>query len=183
MHRTGLVAVLAFTAALSAQAQQSGSTTTQVGTPVQVTGQSDRGFLPGTRTTAQNTIEGTALDSSNAPLRRAAVRLRDARYGRIVASQQTDAMGQFAFRNVDPGTYIVELVDKDKVLAASPLLNVDSGDIATAILKLPFRIPPGGGFFGTTTASVAAIAAAAAAAGVIANEVTGIEASPTQVTP
>jgi hypothetical protein len=185
MHRNGLVAILAMTVVVSAGAQQR-PTTTQLGarTEVPATSPGAQGLLPGTRATVLNSIEGTALDASNTPLKYANVRLRDARYGRIVGTQRTTTEGTFAFRDLDPGTYIVELVgDRQSVLATSPIITVDNGDIATVILKLPFRIPPGGGFFGTTMASATAIAAAAAASGVLASRVTGSEASPTQVVP
>jgi hypothetical protein len=86
----------------------------------------------------------------------------------------TDKAGLFVFRAVEPGSYIVELVGADQtVLAASDLLNVDAGDAVSAVVKLPFRLPPFGGLLGHTVASAAAIAATAAAAGVLAAPVTG----------
>src|SRR5436190_9888713 len=62
--------------------------------------------LADTRVTAYTTIQGNALDSLNAALPNSPVRLRDARYGRIVSSQLTDNAGLFLFSSVDPGSYI-----------------------------------------------------------------------------
>jgi len=90
-----------------------------------------------------STIQGNALDSANVRMSNAKIRLRDARFGRIVDKQTTDKSGIFTFSKVEPGTYIVELMSDDQsILAASELLNVNSGDLVSAIIKLPFRVPP-----------------------------------------
>jgi hypothetical protein len=137
------------------------------------------GLFLGTRPNIFTTIQGNALDSTNAALPNHAVRLRDVRFGRIVETTTTDKSGLFAFRGVDPGSYVVELVGNDQtVLAASQILYVDAGEAVSAIVKLPFRIPPFGGLLGHTAASAAAISSAAAASGLLATAVTGTHASP-----
>src|SRR5262245_30353917 len=89
--------------------------------------------LPGTRADAFAPIQGNALNSSDGALSDGVVRLRDARYGRVVDITRIDKSGTFAFRNVDPGSYIVELVGPDQtVLAASQVLDVNSGDAVAA---------------------------------------------------
>ena len=124
--------------------------------------------LPGTRETAFSTIQGSALDSTSGILPDSAVRLRDARLGRIIGTQRTDKSGVFEFRGVDPGSYIVELLGPtDSVLAASQLINVNAGDAVSTTVKLPFRLPPLGGLLGHTTAQAIAITSAAAATGVL----------------
>jgi len=124
--------------------------------------------LPGTPETAFSTIRGNALDSTNGILPDSPVRLRDARLGRIISTQRTDTSGLFEFRAVDPGSYIVELLGAtDKVLAASQLVNVNAGEVVSALVKLPFRLPPLGGLLGHTTAQAIAITSAAAATGVL----------------
>ena len=91
------------------------------------------------------------------------VRLRDARFGRIVDTQVTDKSGLFEFKAIDPGSYIVEIVANDQsILAASQLLNVNAGEAVSAVVKLPFRIPPFAGVLGSaSTPSATALAAAA----------------------
>ena len=109
-------------------------------------------------------IQGNALSSTNGPLSNVDVRLRDARFGRIVDMQQTDKSGLFAFNAIDPGSYIVEVMANDQsVLAASQLLNVSAGEAVSAIVKLPF------GLAGSSiTPSATVIAAQAAAFSIIA---------------
>ena len=64
--------------------------------------------------------------------------------------------------------------------AATPIISVNAGDTASAVLKLPFRVPPFGGVLGRSAAAAAATAAAAAASGVLATTVTGEPVSPPQ---
>ena len=110
-------------------------------------------LLPGTRPNVFTTIQGNALSSTNGVLPDTMVRLRDARAGRIVDTQTTDKSGLFAFKSVDPGSYIVELVGNDQsILAASQILNVNAGEAVSAVVKLPFRLPPFGGLLGHTIA-------------------------------
>jgi hypothetical protein len=98
------------------------------------------------------TIYGNALDSANGPLPNAPVRLRDARYGRIIETQYTDKAGLFEFERLEPGTYIVEILGDDQsILAASQLININAGDSATAVVKLPFKVPPFAELMGATS--------------------------------
>lgn len=126
-------------------------------------------ILPGTRPDVFSTIQGNALSSTNGALPNIVVRLRDARIGQIVDAQVTDKAGLFTFRSVDPGSYIVEIVGQDQssVLAASQILSVNAGDAVSAIVKLPFRIPPLAGVLGHTPQSAAAVTTQAVASGVL----------------
>jgi len=110
-------------------------------------------------------IQGNALDSANERMAYAVVRLRDARFGRIVRTELTDASGLFEFRAVDPGSYIVELMGTDSsVLAASQILNVNAGDVVSAIVKLPFKVPSFAGFLSAYGPQIAALIVTQAAA-------------------
>jgi hypothetical protein len=138
-------------------------------------------LLPGTRTNVLTTIQGNALSSTNGPLPSTLVRLRDARYGRVVGTEITDKAGMFAFKIVDPGSYIVEMVGSDQtLLAASQILNVNAGEAVSAIVKLPFRIPPFAGLMGSSSAPSAALIASQAAASGIAAAVPTAPVSPNQ---
>lgn len=137
--------------------------------------------LPGTSESAFTTIQGNALTSTNGALVDGLVRLRDARFGRIVDLQITDQSGLFTFRTVDPGSYIVELIGpQDSVLAASQLLNVNAGEVVSAIVKLPFSIPPFAALFGQTSQASAAamLVSTAASAGVMTVVAPGTPVSP-----
>ena len=128
--------------------------------------------LPGTNESVFTTIQGNALSSSNGQLANRVVRLRDARLGRIVDTQVTDRSGLFAFRAVDPGNYVVELMGGDStVLTASQVLSVNAGDAVSAVVRLPFSIPPFAGLLGATAPHAAAVSSAAAASGVLAEDV------------
>jgi hypothetical protein len=140
--------------------------------------------LAGTRPNVFTTIQGNALNATNGVLANTPVRLRDARFGRIVDTGITDRSGFFAFRSLDPGSYVVELLGNDQtILAASQILSVDAGSTVTAIVKLPFKMPPFGGLLGHTSASALAILSVAAASGVLAMQVPGTEASPNGTSP
>jgi hypothetical protein len=130
-------------------------------------------LLPGTRQNVLARIQGNALSSTNGPLPNALVRLRDARSGRIVETQITDRSGLFEFKAVEPGSYIVEIVGNDRtILAASQMLNVNAGEAISAVVKLPFRVPPFASVLGDTTPSAVAVMAAAASAQVLAARAT-----------
>jgi hypothetical protein len=131
---------------------------------------------------ALTTIQGNALDSTNGQMNGVIVRLRDARFGRIVDTQVTDKSGMFAFKAIDPGTYIVEMMSNDQsILAASQLLSVNPGEAISAVVKLPFRIPPFAGILGSTTSTpTAAAIATQAAASSVAAVVSTIPISPNQ---
>ncbi|HZR23173.1 MAG TPA: hypothetical protein VFA59_06255 [Vicinamibacterales bacterium] len=125
--------------------------------------------------TFSSTIQGNALNSTNGQLSNTLVRLRDARFGRIVDTVMTDKTGLYAFKAVDPGSYIVEILSADKsaVMAASQILNVNAGDVVSAVVKLPFKLPPfagilgGGGAATATPTTAAAVVSEAAASSVL----------------
>ena len=130
-------------------------------------------LLPGTRSNVFAIIQGNALTSTYGVLPNAIVRLRDARAGGILDTQLTDKSGLFAFRPIDPGAYIIEIVGNDQsILAASQMLTVGAGEAVSAIVKLPFQIQPFAGLLGHTLQSAAAVSAAAAVSGVLATTVT-----------
>jgi len=128
-----------------------------------------RATLAQARKNALTSIQGNAMTSSNGGMTNAVVRLRDAKFGRIVDTQLTDKSGLFAFKAIDPGSYIVEIVSNDQtIMAASQIVNVNAGEAVSAVVKLPFRIPPFAGLMGsTTTPSATAVATEAAASSVV----------------
>jgi carboxypeptidase family protein len=113
------------------------------------------GVLPGTRAGSFTTIQGTALNWTNAALANASLRLRDARLGHVVDTTTTDKAGLFTFHSVDPGSYIVEVMDREKITAASQIIYVTAGESASAVVKLPFRPLAWGGVFGASPGTAA----------------------------
>ena len=136
-------------------------------------------LLAGARAALFSTIQGKALNSINGPMPNTVIRLRDARLGRVVDTVTTDKLGAFEFRSIDPGSYVVEMMApaNDAVVAATPIINVGSGESVSTVLKLPFKMPPLGGILGHSLPSALAITSAAAAAGVLAKSVVGAPAS------
>ena len=129
-----------------------------------------------------STIEGKALTAVNQPMPDALMRLRDARYGRIVDTQVTDSSGHFIFRDLDPGSYVAEIVgpDRTSVLAASEIVHVNAGDAVSTIVRMPTRMHPFAGLIGPMTMpSAAAIVAEAAATAVLVVATPGVLGGPT----
>jgi hypothetical protein len=163
-----VAALLVVVATAHVVAQQPGQTARAVTVPPSMAGGLARVFPA--NVTGLTAILGNALDSSNGQLTNVNVRLRDARFGRIVDTQYTDQSGMFAFKSLEPGSYIVEIIANDQsILAASQLLNVHGGEAISAVVKLPFRVPPFAELLGTTTTqSAAGLALEAAATGITA---------------
>jgi hypothetical protein len=162
------VAALLVVVATAHVVAQQGQTARAVTVPPSMAGGLARVFPA--NVTGLTAILGNALDSSNGQLTNVNVRLRDARFGRIVDTQYTDQSGMFAFKSLEPGSYIVEIIANDQsILAASQLLNVHGGEAISAVVKLPFRVPPFAELLGTTTTqSAAGLALEAAATGITA---------------
>lgn len=179
MHRlaTGVGATLLVLGAVAGEAQQLANPSgagrgTLAGAPQPRISRPNQQLLRGTRANILTSIQGNALSPTNGVLPNAVVRLRDARYGHIVDTQVTDHAGLFAFRAIDPGTYVIELMGVDQsVLAASQMLSVGAGEMVSALVKLPWRLPPAGGLLGRTATSAALVSSAAAASGVLATAV------------
>jgi hypothetical protein len=125
--------------------------------------------LPGTPASAFATIFCQALTATNHPVANVVLRVRDARLGRIVTAQRTNAEGRVSFDPIDPGSYIIELIGDDQsIRATSQLLNVNAGESIATIVRLPSRLEAFAAVLRHSAPQAAAIAAAAAAAGVLA---------------
>jgi len=100
-------------------------------------------LLPGTKPGVLSTIAGKAVSATNAPVGSAMLRLRDVRSGRIVSTTVTDRAGQFDFKGLDTGSYLVEMMSQSGniVLASSSILHVGSGEITTTVLTMPPSSP------------------------------------------
>jgi hypothetical protein len=125
------------------------------------------------------TVEGSALADDSSALPHQLVRLRDAGVGRIVRTQLTDEDGLFRFKPVDPGSYIVELLQNEVVvLAASALVHVNAGEVAQTIVRKPRPLTPLESVIRSADAHADAVVAAAAASGILTSRVPGDDVSP-----
>jgi Carboxypeptidase regulatory-like domain len=109
-------------------------------------------------------IEGGVVDRLGAAVPNSLVRVRNARSGRIPENLVTDKRGAFAFRPIDPGTYVVEVLNNAKALvAASSLISVNAGDTAKVVVRLPAEPSQLGNLFGQQRGDLESGAAAAVA--------------------
>ncbi|MGE3705528.1 MAG: carboxypeptidase-like regulatory domain-containing protein [Vicinamibacterales bacterium] len=136
-------------------------------------------LLPGTKASAFTTIQGSALTAQSAALAHSPVRVRDARVGRVARNLYTDEHGQFVFRGLDPGSYVVELMSEQRtVLAASTLISVNAGETGSAIVRQPTELRPLDTLIGHAQAHAGAVSTAAAASGILTARVPGDDVSP-----
>lgn len=109
---------------------------------------------------ATNALIGTARDAGDDLLPDMQVQLRNLRSGTVNQAMKTNAEGAFAFRSIEPGTYVVELVLADGAVAAiSEATTVGSGEVVQTLVRLTTRTRTFGWWAGSTTNSILAQAA------------------------
>lgn len=105
------------------------------------------------------TVSGTATDGNGGMLANYTVRLRNLATGNTAGTTTTTAGGQFSFAGLDPGNYVVEIVDQaGAIVGTSPALAVVEGTAVTV----------------TVGSGAAAAAAAAGAGGVFLTSAAGL---------
>jgi hypothetical protein len=105
------------------------------------------------------TILGAAWKADNTPIPHARLRLRNVTTGRAEAIATANASGQFTFSNMEPGSYVIELVNDDgKVLALGQVFSLGPGETVATFVRLSARNSLFGGFF--TNAAASAVTAA-----------------------
>lgn len=106
------------------------------------------------------TIQGNAWTADNSPVPYAKLRLRNVITGSIAAVAQANDAGQFTFGNIEPGSYVVELVnDSASVMAVGHLFSIATGETVATFVRLGTRTPWFSGFFANAAAAVASSAA------------------------
>src|SRR4051812_50138384 len=90
------------------------------------------GILAGTGPVAlaqgQGALNGVAQSADKAPLPNFRVHVRNANTGDLAGSTTSNQAGQFSFGGLQPGNYVVEIVDAaGKVVGLSPSLTVAAG--------------------------------------------------------
>ena len=124
------------------------------------------------------TITGVARSTAGRPLGGHSVRVRSIRTGDVVATATTTATGSFVVPSLDPGGYVVEIIDTaGRIVGTSAIATVVEGGIASLMVTAASRELVGG-VSGTVIAVIVAASAAAVTGVVVA--VTGDEASPSQ---
>ena len=107
------------------------------------------------------TITGVARSTAGQPLHGHSVRVRSVRTGDVVATATTSADGSFVVPNLDPGSYVVEIVDTaGRIVGTSAIATVVEGSIASLMVTAASTELVGG----VSTALVVVLVAAAAVA-------------------
>jgi len=111
----------------------------------------------GARVTA---ILGTAWTADNQPIRQASLRLRNVVSGKVQATAVANDAGQFAFENVEGGSYVVELLnDGGRVEVVGHVFTIAAGETVATFVRTGTKVPWFTGFFNNTVSSVASTAA------------------------
>ncbi|MEP6916986.1 MAG: carboxypeptidase regulatory-like domain-containing protein [Acidobacteriota bacterium] len=106
-------------------------------------------------------VVGTAWNPDNSPIPGARLRLRNVTTGKIEAASIADELGQFTFTDMEPGTYVIELVsDTGKLLSVGHPFTVSPGETVATFIRPGTKVPWFDGFFKNAAAAVAAAAAA-----------------------
>jgi hypothetical protein len=124
------------------------------------------------------TITGVARSTAGQPLGGHFVRVRSVRTGDVVATATTSVNGSFVVPNLDPGSYVVEIVDTaGRIVGTSAIATVVEGSIVSSVVTGASRELVGGI---NTALLVTLIAAAGGAVAAIVVATTGDEASPSR---
>lgn len=144
-------------AGADAKAAAQGGKTVALNTRVSLPGLPGSTGAVGTRSTS---ILGTAWEADNTPIPHARLRLRNVLSGKIEATTTANEMGQFAFNDIESGSYLVELVGENgKILAIGHAFTVAPGDTVATFVRLGTKVPWFNGFFGNAASAVSATAA------------------------
>jgi Carboxypeptidase regulatory-like domain len=117
---------------------------------------------------ATGTISGSARSASGQAMPNATVRLRNVQTGQLAGSTTSGAGGEFSFAALNPGTYVVEVVNAvgevvgtSAVISLTPTALAATGVTVTAS-AVEFLAEAGGGSFFASTLGIVAIAAVGA---------------------
>jgi hypothetical protein len=123
----------------------------------------------------QAAVTGVAQGADKAPLRNYTVQVRNANTGQLAGTTTSNQAGQFSFAALQPGNYVVEIVDAaGKVVGLSPSVSVAAGATVTVTVSATaagaIAAATGGGLslLGLGPLASVAVAGAASAAAVTA---------------
>ena len=127
------------------------------------------GLAGRTMDSAQAVISGTAVTQTGQPLANVQVQARNLLTGQVAGSVRTGGNGQFSIARLDPGSYVMEIVDgSGRVGGTSPFLSVASGApvFTTVVSTAPSLGPTAGTVATSLKTAMETVKYAAAAAGV-----------------
>ena len=117
------------------------------------------------------TLAGTARSSSGQPIENCTVQLRDVLTGQLVGTTKCDRAGAFVFTNLNPGSYVVEVVNaQGVVIGTSAVSAVAAGaTVAISVTAATAAAVTAGGISTALIVTTLAAAAGVAAVVVVAN--------------
>jgi hypothetical protein len=136
--------------------------------------------IPRTSAAAKSTgiITGVARSTAGQPLGGHSVRVRSVRTGDVVATATTSANGSFVVADLDPGSYVIEIVNTaGRIVGTSGITTVVEGSIAASVVTAASTELVGGM---ATALIVTLIAAGAVGTTAIVVATTGDESSPSR---
>jgi hypothetical protein len=174
MPRHSLIAVsLVLVQSLPAFAQQAAQPVTRpaVSTSARAAGQN------AAQASQLGTLKGTARNAKQAPIPNATVRARNVDTGKVAGTQITDSSGTYTFNGLNPGNYVVEVLDSNsKVIATSSMAAVAAGAAVTTSVSVSAAAGGLAGVLGAHALLIGVVGGTAAAAGILAVQTTAAEA-------
>lgn len=99
-----------------------------------------------------NALIGLALTSLNTPIPYARLALRNIHTARVEAHATANSEGRFAFLDITPSSYVVELLAPDgSVIATSEVVGLEQGDVRQTTVRMAASASTVASAFGNTT--------------------------------
>ena len=100
-------------------------------------------------------LSGTARDAAGQALANAKLQVRNVDTGQLVATGRSGPDGTYEFTGLNPGNYIVEIVDESgKIVGASPATALAAGGAITGLIVTVAGAAAAGGAFFASTAGI-----------------------------
>lgn len=117
----------------------------------------------GAQTAATGQISGIASDAAGQKMANTTVLAREMQTAQLVGTTTSDALGQFTFTGLNPGTFVLEVVNAaGKVIATSGAITLTPAAMAATGLTVTGAATAaavGGGSFFASTAGILMLAA------------------------
>ena len=118
---------------------------------------------------AAGSISGAARNASGQVVGRSTIQLRNVTTGQLTGTTTGNAAGAFTFAGLQPGTYVVEVLDAaGEIIGTSSAISLAAGAVVTGIGVTASALvaSTGGAFFASTVGLVTLAAAGAGVAAV-----------------
>ena len=130
-------------------------------------------------------VQGVAKNAQQQPMPSARVQLRTSN-GPLAATGTTNAAGEFSFAGLNPGTYVIEVLNEAGAIVGTATVGITAGAVATVSLSasalgaIGLAASGGAGLFGLGTIGTVAVLGAAGAATIGTIVATKTDASPSR---